>query len=356
MARILLYGVGDLGEKAAYLLAAFLPPAHELVLAGRDSRAVAEVAVMARMVTRARPAAPRIESRIFPLHPDAVCGALAALKPDVFLFMATQYSWRRVQELPAAAREALDGAGFAVWLPCQAALPLSLLPVLTSLDSPPWLMLAPYPDAVAPMLARQGYDRVLGFGNVDELVMGLEGPDTRPGDISLVAHHSVEAALFDGRPLPPYRLSVRSAHGSVAGELSRPFLWPSGTRSHMFTGASLVRTLTALLDEDMHRVHIPGPRGLPGGYPCRAGRSEIAVCLPSDLSLAEAVAINEAAARADGIEAMDRDGTVHLTTRAREALRAGLRLEVENWSPPSMEAAARILLQRVHEMSERERR
>ena len=55
MARILLYGLGDLGEKSAYLLAALLDAQHELFIASRHETLVDEVASMARMVARARP-------------------------------------------------------------------------------------------------------------------------------------------------------------------------------------------------------------------------------------------------------------------------------------------------------------
>lgn len=359
MARILLYGLGDLGEKSAYLLAALLDPRHELVIAGRHEAAVDEVAAMARMVGQARPAALPIARSVFGLEPEVLRRALVAIRPDVLVFMATLYSWWRTEALSDAVRAELREAGFAVWLPCQAALPLSLLPVLRSLDHPPWLLLAPYPDAVAPIVARQGFSRVLGFGNVDEIVMALEvrgstgGEGPPPRDIRLVAHHSVEAALFAGRPLPPHRLSVGS---TPVPALTRPFSWPSGTRSHQYTAASLVRTLSRLLADAPAPIHIPGPHGLVGGYPCRAGAGEIRLNLPEGLSEEEAVHTNEEAARADGIERMDSDGTVHLTDRARVGLRAGLDLDIETWEPAHMEEQAKLLLARVRDISFRKKR
>ena len=356
MARILLYGLGDLGEKSAYLLAALLDAQHELFIASRHETLVDEVASMARMVARARPSAPRIDKAVFEIEPDALHRALTTMRPDVFVFTATLYSWWRVEGLADPVRAPLHEAGFAVWLPCQAALPLELVPVLRSLDHPPWLMLAPYPDAVAPIVARQGFPRVLGFGNVDEIVMGLEqarGAAIPSDDIRLVAHHSIEAALFAGRPLPPHRLSVGST--PMQG-ITRPFAWPSGTRSHQYTGASLVRTLSCLIGPRPAPIHIPGPRGLVGGYPCRAGAGEIELNLPLGLSEEEAVAVNEAAARADGIAQMDADGTVHLTEDARAALRAALDLDVATWDPARIGEQARLLLARVADISLRKKR
>ena len=357
MARILLYGLGDLGEKAAYLLAAFLSPADELVLAGRRPAEVDEVANMARMVARARPRPPRLERRTFSLQPEAVREVLVELRPDVFLFVAAQYSWWRAARLPAEARGLMEEAGFAVWLPCQAALPLTLAPVLTSLDEPPWLLLASYPDVVSPVLARRGVRRVLGFGNVDELAMVVEEEGIPPADIRLVAHHSVEAALFSGRPLPPYRLTVEGGStGTTHRELRRPFPWPSKTRSHVFTASSLVRTVRALLGERPAPIHIPGPLGLPGGYPCLLGAGAVRLRLPPDLPEKEAVAINVEAARADGVERMEADGTVRLTPKARTALKAVFGVEIEAWTPVSMTEAGTMLERKAREMSQGERR
>ncbi|MEE3922695.1 hypothetical protein V2I01_42960 [Micromonospora sp. BRA006-A] len=58
---------------------------------------------------------------------------------------------------------------------------------------------------------------------------------------------------------------------------------------------------------------LPGPLGLPGGYPVRltGGRTELR--LPAELPVAQAVAWNTAAGRRDGVEV----GGGHVRYRAR---------------------------------------
>jgi hypothetical protein len=64
---------------------------------------------------------------------------------------------------------------------------------------------------------------------------------------------------------------------------------------------------------------LPGPLGLPGGYPVRltAGRG-IALDLPAGLDRDAAIAWNERAGRRDGVEI--RDGRVSFPARAAAAL------------------------------------
>ncbi|NIQ38755.1 MAG: hypothetical protein GTN81_09210 [Proteobacteria bacterium] len=57
----------------------------------------------------------------------------------------------------------------------------------------------------------------------------------------------------------------------------------------------------------------PGPEGLPGSYPVRVGRDGGRIDLPSDLTLDEAIRINEEGQRYDGIDRIDQDGTAYFT-------------------------------------------
>jgi hypothetical protein len=54
---------------------------------------------------------------------------------------------------------------------------------------------------------------------------------------------------------------------------------------------------------------VAGPNGLPGAYPCKLSESGAEVVLPG-ISLDEAIMVNEAGGRIDGIEGVKSDGTV----------------------------------------------
>ena len=62
---------------------------------------------------------------------------------------------------------------------------------------------------------------------------------------------------------------------------------------------------------DTKRVHeaVPAPEGLPGGYPARVSAAGVEVVLPG-ISREQAIEINKAGGRIDGIEEIKDDGTV----------------------------------------------
>lgn len=348
MARIVVYGLGDLGEKLAYALASSLEAPHVLVVAGRSPPQVQDAAAMAMMVAAARGRGLHVQGQAFPLTPLAEA-AFRDLAPDVVVFAATRHTWWRVAELPEGARRALARGGFGAWLPAHADLALDVARVLASLPTPPWLLLAPYPDAVAPLVKALGYPRVAGFGNVDELAMvaSLRYPGRA---VRLVAHHSVEARLFAGQGVPPYRLWVNDQGAWTEGTLERPFRWPAGTRSHIWTAASAARLVVRLLGDGLAPVHVPGPHGLVGGYPCQVGDRRLQLDLPPAVSAEEAAEVNGAGQRADGLERIDPDGRVWFTADCRTALAEAFGLEWRHLALDDMHGAADQLLAKVHEM------
>ena len=77
------------------------------------------------------------------------------------------------------------------------------------------------------------------------------------------------------------------------------------------TAAAAARLFTALLGDEPAPDHVPAPAGLPGGYPVLAGGMRVELDLRWPVE--EAIAVNEAGGRFDGVERIDADGTVTLT-------------------------------------------
>jgi hypothetical protein len=345
--RVLLYGLGDLGEKTAYALAHTLSRGDQLTVADRTAKTADSVGHMAAMVAAGRVDGPRVTAEVFSLDDEgAARDAFRRRRPEIVLFSATRFSWWRVAALPDSVQTAARRAGFAFWLPVHADLSLRMARLLRALDPPPWLLLAPYPDAVAGLVRASGYGRVAGYGNVDELAVMAAWRHN--AEVRLVAHHSVEGRLFAGEPLPPYRLWIQDGVGWTPAALDRPFPWPPGTRSHVWTAASAVR-LVELLAGRRGVVHVAGAEGEVGGYPCRLEGDHLAFDLPAGVTAAEAVAVNREAQRADGIERIDPDGTVWFTEACREGLWAAFGLNWEHLRLDEVRAAADALTARAAE-------
>lgn len=346
--HIVLYGPGDLGERICYLLAGRLRPQDRLTIAGRSSERVDEIVQMARMTSTGLGLGARVEGWCIgdPATREAQQW-MAGEQPDAVIFTATRRTWWKLTEWPGTLSETVRRAGFGLWLPLQADLLLGWAELLKRQEPQPWLLVGPHPDVTAPLLKQHGMDAVLGFGNVDELVMATEWESGAA--VNLAAHHSVESALFGQRPLPPYYLAVKQQGHWRGQDLRRPFAWPSGTRSHQWTAVSCVRTLEALFSESPQILHVPGPLGWPGGYPARLGRGQVEVLAPAGTTLATALRINQEAAPYDGIDRIE-EGRVWFTECCQEAQEA---LFGQRWTslgdPREWRQAADVMERRLAE-------
>lgn len=358
MAVVMVYGVGDLGERIVYGLAAVLPRRHHLVVGGR-SESIREVAEVASLVARHA----SVSSDALPVStwagdlgdPSRVAEMWDRLRVDVVVFTATRLTWWKIPRLPDAVRLRLENGGFGVWLPAQADLLVQCAQALRLMACPPMLFIGPYPDVTGSILKGLGSRRLAGFGNVDELwalvMRQVEAHIGTVPEVHLAAHHSVEAALFSGRPLPPHRLRVRIRDQELTWTLRREWPWPSGTRSHAWTAQSAVRAVSAYIGDDLQRVHLAGPDGLPGGYPCLVGQGTYGLDLPDAWDYEDTVQVNRDAATYDGIKDIARDGTVTFTAACQEAWRSGLNLHWKELSPHDMHAAAQELAARFKELT-----
>ncbi len=329
MAHVLCYGPGDLGERIIDQLVTTLTGDDRLTIAGRPGEIFQDIVHMAQMKARALNPGLLVDGLPWPLTEDGQWEDwLRVNTPEVVVFTASYWTWWKRSALDPLVAGLVQAAGFGLWLPFQAALLMRFAAYLTALPTPPWLVIGPYPDVTSVLIKAQGFDRTVGFGNVDELAL------LYPQDVRLVAHHSVEAALFSGSPLPPYRLWHQEAKaGWQPDVLTRPFSWPAGTRSHVWTAASAVRTVRALLNDTPTLMHAPGPLGLPGGYPVKISRSGIRLALPEIMTRDEAIAINLQAGKADGIEGIDEIGRVFLTEKAVRGARALWGESLRVWGP-----------------------
>lgn len=351
--RLMLYGLGDLGERIAYQLVPQLAATDALCVASRSLSSVHEVYHMVRMLRESVGRGPELSWATWDLdHTESAIQNIERFAPNALIFTATRLTWWKVQEL--GRDDLLSQAGFGIWYPVHADLLLKMAKILSHLQRVPWLVVGPYPDVTAPVLKARGFDKIIGFGNVDELAMVAQIQHPTADEVRLIAHHSLESRLFANRPLPPYLLQVKEAGVWRPSTLSRPFLWPTGTRSHVWTAASAVRTVLALLGDAVQSIHVPGPNGLAGGYPCKVGRRCVELNLPPGISEERAVGVNIRAMEYDGIRAIGSDGTVAFTNVAQDALN---RIFGVSWSevPPHQVGAAADLLVDRFEASRRER-
>ncbi|GGK49531.1 hypothetical protein [Salinarimonas ramus] len=355
---IMIVGMGDLSCNVLTLLAQD-PDTNRLVLAGRDVETVRRRANLVRFTAHNLGHVPEIEAVGIDLDDiDATAETLARVRPDIVFMGASLQSWRVITGLPAAVFEALDEAQFGPWLPMHLTLNYKLMQAVRRSGVDAKVVNAAFPDAVGPVLAKVGLAPTIGIGNVANIIPALTygvahvtGKDVADVELRLVAQHyfSHYVPRFGDAGRGAYHLTARVGGQRLDGELDHSAVFSQlngrlkrlgGVAGQLLTASSAVRVVEAMATDSGILAHAPAPDGLPGGYPVRVYRDGGVLDLDESLDRAEAIRINEDCQRADGIEAIEDDGTVVFTEPEMAIMKSMLGYEcrrmaladVEDWA------------------------
>jgi hypothetical protein len=323
MTTVAIIGVGDIGERLAYGLAAS-PGVERLVLVGRAGGKPAEIAATVASAFDCRAEPVELDAS----RPDDVAALLERVQPDLVVQCASRQSpWALAGRESAAARGILAG-GLALRIPYQLPVVLSVMRAVRAAGYAGPVANVSFPDVTGPILERLGLAPTLGLGNVSMLELRARAALRSTGEelplVRVVGHHSQLPGVLQAiEPAADDRCRVYlGAAGERRDELAYalPGMTP-GPRYNVVTVASALPVLEALLPGARPlRVSVPAPGGLAGGYPVRVADGAAALDLPPSATLADAVAFNERLAAGDGVERIDADGTVHFSERARAAV------------------------------------
>ncbi|WBB78056.1 potassium transporter TrkA [Micromonospora sp. WMMD882] len=359
MNRVVVVGSGSLARAVCNSTAVVADRPVTVTVVGRDASRAAEVAYVAgaRAALSGTPARFRSAAVAFgddtaqgdrPDRSDrrAPGGDLAALladeTPDAVLHCASvQSPWESVTA-PSGWTRLLAGAGFGVTAPLHALLASRVAGAVRRSGVPARVLNACFPDAVNPILAALGLPVDAGVGNVALLTASLRaalrlGPDDR---LRVLAHH-VHLYPPDGPEREALAWTDDGPVADVTGGLS-------GQRSCRRAELNAVTGHTAaLLLRDWRpgavvRTNLPGPNGLPGGYPVRVTDDGIALDLPPGWDRARAVDWNVRAGAREGVR-VDGD-RVRFTGSAVEALRGYVPDLAEGFAVTELESVAARLL------------
>lgn len=297
---------------------------------------------------------------------DQIASCARDFAPDCVISATSLLSWWVPQaNLPLDVFRRVDEAGFGPWFPLHFALLHSLMSALREAEIRVPVVNCSYPDVTNAALAGVDLAPTVGVGNCDlffpefKWIAARElGCVPQDVDVYFVGDHFLAHVLnqFQDTHGVPYLLKVFLRGSDVTdrvaaacGGLDRVVvranqLMPRGSADHFLVAASAVKNALGLLEGSAAISFSPGPTGLPGGYPIRFTNHAVKVHLPDGTTLEDAMRINRESARGDGIEGIQRDGTVVLTEKAKEIMTQELGFTVGQYKPSQCMADARALL------------
>jgi len=366
--RIMLIGLGDLGSAVLEFLARE-PAAGPILAASRDAARGERRVNLARAGATAQGFTPSIRFACLDLdQPEELSELVAHEQPDIVLSTATRQTWWLPDLLPAEQAARLRRVRFGVWLPLHLGLTLQLMRGLRAAGYRGVTLTAPFPDVVNAVLDKMGLAPDCGVGNVEEIATKIRLTAARnlrqPVEnlrVTLVAHHALVSRAFEGSTgeLPPYFLRVFCGDDDVTGIaggehlLRVPYPLPPGPAINFLTAGCTVRLIRALCHETETPVHAPAPDGLPGGYPLLVSSQGIRLAPVAGLTYEEAVALNEASHRFDGIERIQPDGTVIFCPEDAGILHAALGYKCSSLKPEEADVRAGELMAKLREFAKR---
>lgn len=295
-------GTGGLARGLCYALATTARTPLDLVVVGRNQKRSAEVCYVSS--ARARLTGAPVVFRSLTVNPSseaALTDLLGAVAPaGVVLAASSQSPWERTSA-PSAWTDLVRRAGFGLTLPFQADLALRTGRALAATHPGAWFVNACFPDAVNPLMAALGVPVLCGIGNVALLAASLQtalGLDDQH-DLRVLAHHAHLHAPHDERD--EAKAWVGNEPMKDVGKLLAAQRAADRAELNHVTGLAAAAVVTGLLSEAETYTSLPGPLGLPGGYPVKLSGARLELRLPAGLTRDDAIAFNQRLAVHDGV-------------------------------------------------------
>jgi hypothetical protein len=366
--KVLKIGIGILGGEILHTLAR--AGVDEIIVACRDEETGRQKAAQVSMGAAAQGLYPDISYRKIDLNDvEGTTRILGELEPDMVFNSADFHPfWRFHTDLPreVASRFGEGGpVGYSLALPFRLLLPFRLMKAVKASGIDTHVLLTNDPcEIVNPMLAGAGMEPTTGIGDfahivepIRRVVSARTGVHVRDVEVYLVADFATYHLLRRNiaPPESTYFLKVIAGDQIVTDEwkpIEILFAAVEESRSkgrkgpiadQHYTASIAVGDMMAILRDTGEIRHCPGPAGLQGGYPVRLDANGAEVVLPEEITLEEAVSMNEEAQKREGIEKVSEDGTVVFTDEAVSIMDTELGWDLKSFNVRDCEKMAENL-------------
>jgi len=324
-ADILIFGTGNFAGRIALDLAATASESVTVAIAGRNVERLnwLKTAGNARAALFDRPAR-FIAHQIDLSVANAAAETIAAVAPKVVVQAASLQAGAVISNQGNAWTRLVAEGGLSATAVLQAPLSIAVARAVKAVPRQAHFINCCFADVVNPLIAALELPISCGVGNVAILANAFAGTLT-PGSqqIKVLAHY---------QNLAPWRRPAETRTGRSArvwiddqevADVYARFAGVLLTREPAIeiSGASGVPLMLAMAHGRDWSGHVPGPHGLPGGYPVRLAGGVLDLDLPSALTREQAIAWNLRYEEESGLVVLA-DGRATYTGILRERLQA----------------------------------
>ncbi len=341
---ILIVGSGSLARAISYSLALLLSRPHRVVVCARSMNQLNDILYVSRAKAASIQSPVTFDAIQFEAESGNAGKLLSSIQPDVVVNCASYYSpWEDIHQ-PSLWTQMLRNAGFGFTLPLQSAFAIRFAKALAGHSRPVLFINACYPDAVNPLLRTLNLPVFCGVGNIALLAATLRSSlGLMPQQcLQVIAHH-----LHLYMPQPGVDEAQAWVDGKRCDNVSSLLVsqrTSNGLEVNKAIGCTAAVLLRDIIEGRDVETHVPGPFGLPGGYPVRVVGTHMELNLPPGLSESDAIEWNERIAVADGVKILSH-GDVELGENTKHALRQYLPQIADGFRASEIDKITQSMLQ-----------
>lgn len=321
---ILLTGTGAFAARILFDIAATATAPTRVVLAGRNRERLQWLTVAAGARAAIFNTPVTVVAREADLLAEGVpTELLEETKPSVVVQAASVQTSSVIAGPGDAWSKLVQEGGLSATAVFQALLSSRVAAAMTRLGSTAPLINCSFPDVVNGLIKALGHQVLSGMGNV-AILSNVFAADQNLSDrnrIKVLAHYQHLGAFrrpAEARSGSAPRVWIDDQEvADVFGTFRGVKLTPEPVID--ISGASGVPMILALAEGRTWTGHVPGPYGLPGGYPVQLADGALSLNLPPSISREQAVAWNARFEEENGL-VVGEDGRARYTGHLRERL------------------------------------
>ena len=315
--KIIVFGTGSFAARIVFDIAATADAPVHVIIAGRNAERLGWLTTAANARAFIFGCNTTFSSRHIDMsESNAVVDIIGELRPSVVVQAASPQASAVIASRGNAWTQLIREGGLSATAVTQSMFPIRVARAIKESGVNCHLINCSYPDVVNTMIAALGLPIACGIGNVAILSSVFAKPlgVREPQRIQVLAHY---------QSITPYRQPTADRNGP------EPRIWVNGeeiadvrhaTRNVKLTaepvidisGACGVPLMLAMSSAGDWFGHVPGPLGLPGGYPVRFSDNKLRLNLPASLTQDEAVSWNKAFEEKNGLY-VDASGRVNFS-------------------------------------------